>query len=336
MTPIDFDEIEPALRITAPLRHVATIPVLGIPVRFGSNAAGVIEIADQAFGAWRALDSVPSMIADGGVDIRLVVEAGAEAAADHAPIRYRMPDDDRTIITTAGSTALTDPARARADAWVTDTLVADAAHFRYGVLEALTLALLTHSDRMPLHAAALVREGRAVLLAGASGVGKSTLAWTAARAGWPILAEDVVYVQTRPALRVWGLPGHLHLPPDVAMRYPELHSTPAVRLANGKTKVAIDAAALGALPALPLSDDVIVCVLTRAGGGPALERLPAAEAARLLESDESGFDVFSDRIRPALTGLTRGGGWRLNLGDDPVAALPLIERVLDHAPGWRA
>jgi hypothetical protein len=247
-----------------------------------------------------------------------------------------MPDEDRTIITTAGSIALTDPARARADAWVTDAFVADAAHFRYGLLEALTLALLTHGDRMPLHAAALARGGRAVLLAGPSGVGKSTRTWTAARAGWAVLAEDVVYVQTRPALRVWGLPGHLHLPPDVAARHPELRSTPAVRLANGKTKVAIDAGEMGALPPLPSSDDVVVCVLTRAGGEPSLERLSAEEAARLLENDEGGFDVFATSIRPALVELTRGGGWRLNLGDDPLAALPLIERALESAQPLQA
>jgi hypothetical protein len=82
-------------------------------------------------------------------------------------------------------------------------------------------------------------------------------------------------VQTRPELRVWGLPGHLHLPPDVAARHPELRSTPAVRLANGKTKVAIDAGEMGALPPLPACDDVVVCVLTRAGGEPSLERLSA-------------------------------------------------------------
>lgn len=334
MTAIEFDPVETGLRTPATLPHGATIPVLGIPVRFRSNAARVIEIAESAFGAWRILERTPAFVAQAGVDVRFIVGAGDEGAGAHAPLRYRMPDDDRVLLTTPGSVGITDPGRARVDAWVTDALVADTAHFRYGVLEALALALLTHSDRMPLHAAALERDGRAVLLAGPSGVGKSTVTLSASRAGWNVLAEDVVYIQTRPSLRVWGLPGHLHLPTDAAARFPELRASPAVRLANGKIKVAVDAARLGALPALPFSDDVVVCILSRTGGGPALERLSAADAARRLENDaEGGFDVFAERIRPALADLAGGGGWHLRLGDDPADALPFIERVLATARG---
>jgi hypothetical protein len=54
--------------------------------------------------------------------------------------------------------------------------------------------LLARHDRFILHGAAIVRDGRALLLLGASGAGKSTLAVSALEAGWLALADDVVIV----------------------------------------------------------------------------------------------------------------------------------------------
>ncbi len=54
--------------------------------------------------------------------------------------------------------------------------------------------LLARHDRFVLHGAAIVRDGRALLLLGRSGAGKSTLAVSALEAGWLALADDVVIV----------------------------------------------------------------------------------------------------------------------------------------------
>ena len=54
--------------------------------------------------------------------------------------------------------------------------------------------LLARSGRFVLHGAAIVRDGRALLLLGHSGAGKSTLAVSALEAGWQALADDVVIV----------------------------------------------------------------------------------------------------------------------------------------------
>ena len=54
--------------------------------------------------------------------------------------------------------------------------------------------LLARNERFVLHGAAIVRDGRALLLLGHSGTGKSTLAVSALEAGWQALADDVVIV----------------------------------------------------------------------------------------------------------------------------------------------
>jgi hypothetical protein len=88
------------------------------------------------------------------------------------------------VITVAGD---------RADAHVPD--LAALSSFERCVYLPLTW-LLAQNDRFILHGAAIVRDGRALLLLGASGAGKSTLAVSALDAGWSALADDVVIVHS--------------------------------------------------------------------------------------------------------------------------------------------
>lgn len=69
------------------------------------------------------------------------------------------------------------------------------------------LAVLCHQrSLLPLHAAGVEIAGRAVLLAGASGIGKSTLAAVLARRGHRVLADDIGVVDPAggPAIRPFG------------------------------------------------------------------------------------------------------------------------------------
>ncbi|MGH7551764.1 MAG: hypothetical protein ACREMQ_01895, partial [Longimicrobiales bacterium] len=201
--------------------HAIDAPVLGIPVRYESNSPTVIAIAESVFGQWRTLDRTPELIASRSAQIRVMVVDGEEGHEEHAPFRYHVPDADRVIVTTRGSVGLADGRRREGVIYATPALVRDREHFRYNMLEAVTLAVLSRQDRTPFHAAALMRGDTALLLAAPSGLGKSTLAYAGARAGLKVLAEDLVFLQRRP-LRVWGWPGALHLPADAAAHFPEL------------------------------------------------------------------------------------------------------------------
>jgi hypothetical protein len=77
---------------------------------------------------------------------------------------------------------------------------------------------------VPLHASAISMNGRAVALAGPSGVGKSTLAAAFSTRGYAVLSDDICIVDTRngatvlpstPRLRLWRQAlDHFGFPPD--------------------------------------------------------------------------------------------------------------------------
>lgn len=335
-------ELEKELESPRDLPYREVIPVMGIPVTFSSNDRDVIVQVDAAFGAWRALDAAPMWIEPSGPSLAFVVvddreDGEGEGFEAHAPISYELPRADRLLVATPGSRAIADGSIDRAAARITRSLVADRDHFRYSVIESLTIFLLCDRDRQPLHAAALVRNETALLLAGPSGVGKSTLAYAGARAGLKVLAEDVVYLQRHPTARVWGMPGFIHLSPESTRWFPELSERRPTLQANGKLKVAVNMGEIGAVPRVPVAERVGICVLRRDGLDSGPRRLrPAELEAALLRRVESGFDRFADTIGAVLhETVGEGGGWRLDLPDSPALALELLLRMFEELDATR-
>jgi hypothetical protein len=312
----------------------AHIPVLGIRVAFESNDAEVIRIVDEAFGAWRVLDNAPRLLAEVRMRYRITVEEGEAASGDHVPIIYWQPDPMRVILRAGATVGVADAARREALIYTNRAMIADRQHFRYGVLEALALAVLTRLDRVPLHAACITRGDTALLLAGPSGCGKSTLAYAAARAGYKVLSEDYVNVQMEPRLRVWGMPGYLHLPPEAAEHFPELAEIRPGLRANGKLKIAINLSEMGAVPTLPVAQRAGLCILERTDEAASLETLEARHLLdALAQRLEPGFDVFAEKAAECYRLLGAHGGWKLRVGKDPQQALDCIESMFGVLSG---
>jgi hypothetical protein len=75
----------------------------------------------------------------------------------------------------------------------------------------------------PLHAACVIGCGGGVLLAGQSGVGKSTLAIAMAKRGYDLLSDDWTYLSASgDEITAWGLPVPVKLLPDASRIFPEL------------------------------------------------------------------------------------------------------------------
>lgn len=325
--PVDFESPDDPLFADARLDHRAELPVLGIPVRFASNSPQVMEAVAESFGVWERLWQHPALLADAKARVRFFVHEAMEDPP-HAPICYRRPDANRVLVSTRGSFGVAELDRREAYAFVTPQLVGDHAHFRYGVLEALTLCVVTDRNRHPVHAATIVRGGAAVLLVGRSTAGKSTLSYAATRDGLRVMGEDIAYVQLQPEFRVWAMPGRIHLPPDAPRRFPELNGRDATLQANGKRKIAVDVPS-AAPEHLPVATRAAVCLLSRDGGPARLERIGSAEVeAALTTGLEPGFDWDPSSAAEVAARLGRRGGWRLHVSGDPEDCVAFLHEML--------
>jgi len=327
---VDFLPTADVLLRDPRLVYTLRLAVLGLWTRFETNSRYVYDVMEDAFGRWRGLGGVQAPPSAGDLRVRVVVREGNEDDSSHAPVRYLCPDDIRVILHSPGSVAVSDPSLGESVAFVTTALAADRAHFRLTVLEAITLALLSHFDRHPIHAAAIAHSGRAVLLTAPSGTGKSTLSYMAHAAGLDVLGEDHVWVQLTPRLRIWGWPGPVHLSPDVAVTIPDAARVGTTTSENGRNKIVINLDTISARSS-PYADEAVVCILERGRDKPTLERLEPATVTQLMVRQlTSGFDRFPARNDAVIRALTMDGGWRLKLSDDPNDALPFLRRMLDE------
>jgi hypothetical protein len=180
------------------------------------------------------------------------------------------------------------------------------------VAETLLLFLLTRCGRPPIHAAAVMICDTAVLLAGPSGSGKSSLALAAQRQSLEVLSEDTTYVQANP-LRAWGWPGPIHLlAPDAP---PGAYSE---RLRGGRSKLAIP------VHRPRLSADKIALVAIERGERLGLERASCDWLVERLAPVEPGFDLLREPIKKALGQIAADGGWRMTLDDSPDRAIAML------------
>jgi hypothetical protein len=217
---------------------------------------------------------------------------------------------------------------------VSAAVASDAPFLRHMVVEAMALSLLPARGLFAVHASCVVRHGVALMLQAAAGTGKSTLAYAAARRGFAVLAEDVVFVRPgrgsgRPEL--WGSPWRLHLLPDAPSLFPELTGLETHRQMNGEWKLEVDLASrypAGVTPSALAGPQVI---LERGpGSGDAIRRLSAAEAAAAFEVLWP-WGIPWDAPREATARALRGQGvYRLRMSGTPDEAVDLLEELVDR------
>jgi hypothetical protein len=220
------------------------------------------------------------------------------------------------------------------------------------VREIATARALGEIDCLQLHAAAVERDGRALLLAGPKATGKTTLlAYLATTERVRILANDRVLLRgSADALEVRGVPTVVSVRPDTAALVPRLaDSVPAVdspaHLTLAETEAAL--AAHGAVPAgrrLRLAPSALarllgaplvaaarvvaiaLPVLDPGREGLDIERLPVAEAERRLGG--ARFGVHSGKAGPTvferLTGTRRPAAVDATLLAGLAAAVPCL------------
>jgi hypothetical protein len=327
--PLEHLPAHDALGATAPLAFERTYPVLGIPLRVRSNAVRAIDLADDSFGVWAALD--PALVDRGvSVEMRVIVHDGP--AHDEA-----LPADDRppvyrrhgpVLVAGRGATLLTIHLEHRLYVAFVPASRLDRSEWYQWHVNGMARFALSALERHPLHAATWIVNGTAVLVMGPAGSGKSTLAYAALRAGFPLLAEEATHVSITGGLRLWGHADRIALAEDAATHFPELARWPPGLRPSGKVKRAVPTSPFQRSAPLTHHGPLVLCWLTGSHAGPpVVEPLDSDEATSLLTGPlEEGFDQFPDIHQAIRIALAAAPAFRVSTGADPAAAVQQMAR----------
>lgn len=227
-----------------PLRYGVALPFsqdlfpLGFPVRLHTNSAEVIAAAHAAWSGYsRVFDTEP-------VEFRLAVALDSKAPRPPACI----PTGQGNLVTTVHSHdnfVVADVARGFAFGWLTPGVAKDQGYLRYHFLEPIIYIILDCLYLTPIHAGCVSLNGSGILLCGASGAGKTSLAYALARKGWTYVADDATHlVRGDPDRRVLGRPLQIRFRQTARSLFPELQDHPVVARPNGKLDLEIATAGL--------------------------------------------------------------------------------------------
>lgn len=180
--------------------------------------------------------------------------------------------------------------------------------------------MLASAGRYVLHAAAIAAGGRAWILLGTSGAGKSTTTAGAHRAGWRVLADDLVVVRAgSTGIEVAGFPRPLAVPAEVYDEGEHIADDPRARrrvphtlLTAGWHRVA---------GTISLAHSASGGSLTSRSGTDALRELVRST---FLVGDRELLGAFF----PTAAAMSRLPAWRLSLARDPATRLLAIGRDL--------
>ena len=182
-------------------------------------------------------------------------------------------------------------------------------------INTVAMFLVAQTGRIPVHASAVMFGERAIVLAGRSGAGKSSLALAADRAGYAVLSDDTIFVQIEPSFALWALPQAIHVFEKDAAG----HVQNGMRYRSGRWKHVLPIAA----PRYR-ADQATLCVLAR-GGDVSLAPMTAADAVEALTREpEPGYEFYGTRAGEAVRAVAQGGAWRLTLSHDPEEAIRLL------------
>jgi hypothetical protein len=193
---------------------------------------------------------------------------------------------------------------------------------------------LSGPDRHLVHAGAVGDERGGVLLAGAGGSGKTTVALAALAGGMSYVSDDYLLLHTKPEPVAWNLFGTAKLDAGHLERIPRFASAASIspEPVSGQ-KWVLDVARLlpnALVPALAVK----AIVVPRIRGGQTALRPANAAAALLALAPSTAFQMpFDDgAVVASLATLARTvPAFALDVGDDVEELAPAISRVLDLA-----
>lgn len=284
--------IRDPLRYMTPLPHVARVFPYGFPADIASNSPEVIEAAQESWSAYGLRFDRPP------IRVQVLVSEGFGVRPPEPVVcgqRHLL-----TWISDRENFAISDRLQRFGYSRVTRATVADRIFFRWHFLDSLIYMLMELNYITSLHAACVAWHGTGVLLYGASGVGKSTLAYACARHGWTYISDDSSSILWGGDRIVLGEPHHFRFRDDAPELFPELRGLIAGYSLNRKPTIEVRTANLPIRTAPDCGFERIVFLGERVNGRASLTRVHAEEVRQRLEQD---MPVFDPDLEPQRKGL---------------------------------
>jgi len=282
---------------------------LGFPLQLSTNSPLIFEAAEES---WPTSARAKFEVAP----IRVSLGVTDSAAAIPEPPVFRARGNLMSIISDPLNFVIADMRSGYAFGWIRETTARDRSFFRFYFLDAVTLALVDQLYLAPVHAAAIRRQTKGVLLCGESGTGKSTLAYACARAGWTFVSDDASYlVRGADTPRVIGNSRSLRLRPDAPILFKELLPVDTLMRANGKLgfELATDSLPqpIRAEPQATITDVIFLRRVAGTSSDATLEPLLQRDPRRLYRSVWYGDDEVQEAQRTCYHLLLQSRWWNL-------------------------
>jgi hypothetical protein len=279
----------------------------GFRLHLASNSREVHEAAEENWGMYEAMYEPEHEYPP--LTLRVLVQPGSELSPQ--PV-HRLQGHLYSAIASRQNYGLIDFDALFAYAWVTERTVADHAWFRWFYLDSLVGSTLAQRHAVPMHAACVEKNGVGVLLWGPSGMGKSTLAYACARAGWTFVADDSsVLPQNREDCMVTGKPHQARFREDVPRLFPELDGYVTRARPTGKLSIEVPMSALSGIRSAVRCEVKRMVFLDRGSPG-GLERIGVESALeQMMQNSYSYGPETQARHENSLRRLLRMPSYRL-------------------------
>lgn len=315
------------------------LQLLGARFGFESNSRQLLHLVDAAYAGLpphRLSARVPSL------RVALVLTPGGRAASRPVPATLATLSGADLVggVSAASSVVMVSPAARAALVAVPAEMLRFPYHTRYELIEFAVFSLATRVQGLvSLHAACVGSGGRGVLLMGASGAGKSTVALQCLLQGFEFLSEDSTMVAPD-TMRATGVANFLHVRAD-SLRWiarpsdaAAIRSSPVIVRRSGVRKFEVDLrGGKHRLAAAPLHLRSVVFLSARsAARGPLLRPLSGRELVRRLAAAQpyaAGQPHWAAFCRKA----ARLGAFELRRGAHPLEAVAALRTLLRGPAG---
>jgi hypothetical protein len=282
----------------------------GFPVEIATNSSQVLEAAAESWSCFQSGFEQPQ------VRLRILIHGDGSTVAGEPVVKAQ----EHLFIQVADGNnfSVCDMARGFGFCRLSAATAAHADYLRYHFLEGTAYSILEYLWLTSIHAACVARQGRAVLLFGESGAGKSCLAFACAKRGWTLVAEDgTALVRGRDDNLVVGDPYGLRFLASAVALFPELAGQPLSITRGGERTIGVRAASLPIATAWSARAERIV-FLRRQDGRAAAEVIPISQSDALAKL-EAELPLYGERVRQqqvaSLRNLLRQPAWEMRYGE---------------------